>query len=166
MISASCASPGWRATSGLQGTVSFTEDPRPRVLPGAAGVKLAHAMRFAAPPKIDGVPEEWKDVPVQSLAVGKPGEEMSSTFQLGYDAKNLYAAFHVVDASPMMNSGKVLDSLFKYGDAIDLYLACDAGVDPARKEPAPGDVRLLLTKYQGSPSWSSIARGFRARRTR
>lgn len=135
----------------LQGMVSFTAPPKPRVAPGATGVKIAHAARLAAPPKIGGVPDAWQDVPVQSLAVGKPGEEMSATFQLGYTATTLYAAFHVVDSSPMLNSGKVLDSLFKYGDALDLYLACDAHADPARKEPAPGDVRLLLTKYQGKP---------------
>jgi hypothetical protein len=135
----------------LQGTVAFTQNPAPKVAPAAAAEKLARAILFRQAPQIDGDLGEWKDVPKQEMAVGKPGEEGSATFQLGYDAKNLYAAFHVVDSSPLVNAGVALDTIWKYGDSLDLYLACDPGANPDRKEPVPGDVRLVLTKYQGKP---------------
>jgi len=137
----------------VKGTVSFAEQPKPRVtaLP-VAGTAAAKAVPFAEPPAIDGDLAEWQKAPAQTVAVGKAGDDMSATFRIGYDAGNLYAAFHVADSSPMANSGKVLDSLFKYGDTLDLYLACDPKADPKRKEPVAGDVRILLSMYQGAPA--------------
>lgn len=135
----------------MAGKVSFTQPPQPRVAPVLVAAKPAPAALFRTAPKIDGDLGEWKNVPRQEMAVGKPGEEGSASFQLGYDAKNLYAALHVVDSSPMVNAGKALDTIWKYGDAINLYLACDPAAKPDRKDPVPGDVRLVLTKYQGKP---------------
>jgi len=143
----------------LQGTVAFNEQPKPRVTATLAAAASARAVRFAAPPAIDGDLAEWRNAPRHEFGVDNPGSDMSVVFQIAYDAANLYAAFHVVDSSPMVNSGTVTDSLFKYGDTLDLYLACDPKADPARKEPVPGDVHLLLTKCQGKP----IVMAYRAR---
>ena len=148
----------------LSGTVAFTQPPAPRVSgasggPGGTGVSpvsghagsLARAAFFAHPPQIDGDLREWQTVPVQQMALGQPGEEGSATFQLGYDAKNLYAAYHVFHAPPLLNAGTALDTLWKYGDSLDLYLACDPAAAPNRADPVPGDVRLLLAKYHNQP---------------
>jgi len=136
----------------MTGNVSFTQPPKPRAT--AAGLtkeRVAYAARFAKPPLIDGDLSEWTNISKQTMAVDKEGAESSAQFQIGYDKENLYAAFHVNDASPMVNSANVLSTCFKFGDSLDLYLACDPNADPQRKEPAVGDVRLLLTKYQGKP---------------
>lgn len=135
----------------LQGTVAFTQNPAPKTAPTTAEAKLARAVLFRQAPQIDGNLAEWNNVPKQEMAVGKAGEEGSATFQLGYDAKNLYAAFHVVDSSPLLNAGVALDTIWKYGDALGLYLACDPAAAPDRKDPVPGDVRLVLARYQGKP---------------
>lgn len=115
------------------------------------GDKVAAARRVTVPPVIDGDLGEWRAVPVQTMVVDPDNPDMRVKFQLAWDARNLYAAFDVTDASPMVNSARVLATCFKYGDSLDLYLAC--GKEPAKSAgaPIPGDVRLLLTRYGGRP---------------
>lgn len=54
-------------------------------------------------------------------------------------------------AAELLNA--VLDPqiIFKGGNAIDLQFASNAIADPSRNTPAPGDIRLLVTRQQDKP---------------
>ena len=41
--------------------------------------------------------------------------------------------------------------LFKGGNCLDIQLAADPAADAKRKTPAPGDVRMLVTRQDGKP---------------
>jgi hypothetical protein len=73
---------------------------------------------------------------------------------LMYDDRYLYVAARVLDDSPMTNSASGDDPdqwrrAFKHGDALDVQLGLDAKADPSRREPGPGDLRLLITRLAG-----------------
>lgn len=63
-----------------------------------------------------------------------------------YDATNLYVAFEVTSPSELVNSFADPRILFKGGNCLDIQLAADPAAPPGRKTPAPGDVRLLVTR--------------------
>jgi hypothetical protein len=68
------------------------------------------------------------------------------------DATNLYLAYDVSgDDNPMVNAGKDVKQLFTTGDSVDLQLGTDATADPKRTEPAIGDLRLLISVFEGKP---------------
>jgi hypothetical protein len=71
--------------------------------------------------------------------------------RLAYDAQNLYLRFEVTAPSELVNGASDPKLVFKGGNLIDLQLAADAQADAARKTPAPGDVRLLVTRQNGKP---------------
>lgn len=75
----------------------------------------------------------------------------SFTVRAAYDDQNLYLAYDVKSPSDLVNA--VLDPqiIFKGGNAIDLQFAADSSADPNRRTPAPGDVRLLVTRQQDRP---------------
>ena len=70
---------------------------------------------------------------------------------LAYDDRNLYVAVTTRDETPMLNSAQDLPLLFKHGDAVDILLGLDPKADPARRFPAPGDLRLLIARVDGKP---------------
>ena len=70
---------------------------------------------------------------------------------LAYDDKYLYVAVRTRDDSPMMNNSQDNKLLFKGGDAVDVLLGLDAKADPKRRFPAPGDLRLLISRVEGKP---------------
>jgi hypothetical protein len=67
-----------------------------------------------------------------------------------FDDDTLYLCFRdVSDATPMINNGKVLNQLFKTGDAVAFELRTRADDDtPGVIE---GDLRLLITVFEGEP---------------
>ena len=67
-----------------------------------------------------------------------------------YDDATLYLRFDVQDLSPWHNAGRDFARLFKTGDAVDLQLIARPQVKPHR-EPAAGDVRLLIAPWQAKP---------------
>jgi len=82
----------------------------------------------------------------------KSGEAEVARAWLGYDGNNLYARWKVLDASPLLNAGTDSKLLFKTGDSVDLQLGLDPNADVKRSTPAPGDIRLLLTKTKDGAS--------------
>jgi hypothetical protein len=71
---------------------------------------------------------------------------------LAVDAVNLYLAYDVRgDDNPMVNGGKDVKQLFATGDSVDLQLGADPSADPNRSEPAVGDLRLLISVFEGKP---------------
>ncbi|MFZ2654087.1 MAG: hypothetical protein WAX69_04170 [Victivallales bacterium] len=99
-----------------------------------------------AVPKIDGDLSDW------DLSKGvswKTGPGRNVTAALKHDPKNLYLAYKVDDPSPMINSGKNQNLLFKTGDCADLWLGTNPAADPKRVNPVQGDIRLLISEMDG-----------------
>ena len=68
------------------------------------------------------------------------------------DATNLYLGYDVSgDRNPMVNGGKDVTQLFATGDSVDLQLGTDAGAASNRTDAAPGDIRLLVSVFDGKP---------------
>jgi hypothetical protein len=100
------------------------------------------------PPAIDGDLKDW------NLAAGVTmdgGSGRSAEVALGRDAEKLYLAYQVRQRLGMRNEGADWQTLFVSGDCADLMLATDARADANRRAAAPGDLRLLLSLYQGRP---------------
>jgi len=66
-----------------------------------------------------------------------------------YDATNLYLAYEVTSANDLVNEIGDPKLLFKGGNCLDIQLGTDPTADPARKTPASGDVRILVTRRDG-----------------
>jgi hypothetical protein len=71
---------------------------------------------------------------------------------LAADATHLYLAYDVAgDDNPMVNGGKDVKQLFTTGDSVDLQLGTDSSAPANRTEAAVGDVRLLISVFEGKP---------------
>ncbi|MFW6163469.1 MAG: hypothetical protein ACODAJ_11925, partial [Planctomycetota bacterium] len=68
-----------------------------------------------------------------------------------YDAQHLYVAYEVDSPSPLANAEPEPRLVFKGGNLLDVQIATNPDADPDRKRPAPGDVRILITRQQGKP---------------
>ena len=68
------------------------------------------------------------------------------TARAAYDEANLYVSFDVSSPSELVNAFADPQILFKGGNCLDIQLATDPAADPKRNTPAPGDVRLLVTR--------------------
>ncbi len=67
------------------------------------------------------------------------------------DGADLVLGYEVKDPTPWLNHGVAQNLLFKTGDAIDFQFSTDPAASPTRSSPVPGDRRLLVADYQGSP---------------
>jgi len=70
---------------------------------------------------------------------------------LAYDNAKLYLAGRATDASPLRNSAPDLTRVFQFGDGLDIQLGLDPTADPNRRQPAPGDLRLVLARVGEKP---------------
>ncbi|NQT51724.1 hypothetical protein HQ576_06730 [bacterium] len=114
----------------------------------AAAKPKAHAVaRLAKAPAIDGQDREWRAVKPIEL---KSGGHRLAAIRLAWDPTHLYAFFNVQDPSPWRNQGKDYRRLFKTGDAVDIHLTT-AGGKPTRRDPAAGDLRVVLSQLAGKP---------------
>jgi hypothetical protein len=68
-----------------------------------------------------------------------------------YDEENLYLRYDVTAAAEMVNAAPDPRLIFKGGNLIDLQLATDPAAPADRKTPAPGDLRLLVTRQNDQP---------------
>ena len=68
------------------------------------------------------------------------------TARAARDDKNLFISFDVTSPSDLINAAADPKLLFKSGNCLDIQIATDPNADPQRKTPAPGDVRLLVTR--------------------
>ncbi len=84
--------------------------------------------------------------------VGKKVEgERSFEARAAYDDANLYVRYDVRTPHELVNAQPEDMLIFRGGNCLDLQLATDPDADPERKTPAPGDVRLLVTRRDGKP---------------
>jgi len=115
----------------------------------AAKPKTYTVRRMASPPTIDGDPREWRDLP--TMGIDRQRQPARTTARIAYDSANLYVLFDVADASPWRNEGRDYTRLFKTGDAVDVQLATRGGAEK-RRDPAAGDVRIVLAQLDGKPA--------------
>jgi hypothetical protein len=73
------------------------------------------------------------------------------TARAAYDRQNLYVSYDVETPFELINTIPEPQILFKGGNLLDIQLATDPNMNPKRTKPAPGDVRLLVTRQQGKP---------------
>ena len=71
--------------------------------------------------------------------------------RVAYDSDNLYVRFDVQAQHGLVNNMPDPQIMFRGGNCLDIQLATDPEADPEREEPAPGDVRLLVTRRDGEP---------------
>lgn len=93
---------------------------------------------------VDGDPKEWE---VESARL--PNRDV--TFAMAHDETNLYLCYRVNGAGPIKNTGNDWHRLFKTGAAVDFQIGVDPKAPADRKEPAPGDLRLLMTVVNDKP---------------
>jgi hypothetical protein len=105
--------------------------------------------KVAKPMTIDGKGNDWGRI--TAMKAGGADAKSGANVKLAYDAENLYALWEVNDATPMLNQGKDVTQLFKSGDAVDLQIATDLSAPPKRKEPAAGDLRIVIAESAGQP---------------
>lgn len=118
---------------------------------GTATVEQVQPITVAwrdAPPKIDGDLGDWDPGYGTAIALA---QGRKATAVVGCDARQLYLAWEVEDDSPLANQGGNWQTLFLTGDCVDLMLAADPKASAMRAAAAPGDLRLLLSVFQGKP---------------
>lgn len=114
---------------------------------------VAAAPFLGRPPKIDGdVVLDWPAGGEQVIRLVRNDRGQVTTryaARLAYDATNLYIAGYATSDRGMTHRNSTLRDAFLGGDALDVHLALDPKADPARTEPAAGDVRLVLSRWGG-----------------
>ncbi|MGD0093484.1 MAG: hypothetical protein ABSE73_26525, partial [Planctomycetota bacterium] len=106
--------------------------------------KIIECRRAPENLKIDGGPKEWA---FESARL----KERDVSFAMAYDDQSLYVRFKANGCGPLKNTGNDWKRLFKTGAALDLLIGTDPSAPADRKEPAKGDVRVLLTLAGGKP---------------
>jgi len=85
-------------------------------------------------------------------AVGKRLEDgRGFEARVAYDDKNLYCRFDVTAPHGLQNGQANPQIIFRGGNCLDIQLAADSKADPNRDRPAPGDLRLLVTRKNEKP---------------
>jgi sugar lactone lactonase YvrE len=73
-------------------------------------------------------------------------ERRSFEVRAAYDATHLYLAYDVTSPAKLVSAAPDQKLLFKGGNCLDLQLATNPAAAADRKTPAPGDLRLLVTR--------------------
>jgi hypothetical protein len=98
--------------------------------------------------KVDGSLADW---PAGSFQELRGTGDHAGRVGLAWDRQRLWLAFDVKGRPALENGGDDWKLLFKSGDSVDLQIGTDPDADPARSDPAPGDVRLCLSVFEGKP---------------
>lgn len=69
--------------------------------------------------------------------------------QAAYNEQNLYVKYKVFSLAKLLNNTPDPNLIFKGGNLIDIQMAADPQADPKRKTPAPGDLRILVSRQNG-----------------
>ncbi|HUW34774.1 MAG TPA: hypothetical protein VM223_24460, partial [Planctomycetota bacterium] len=106
--------------------------------------------------RIDGSPDDWEAataaVASAALFADEPDTPVDDAkLNITFDDKYLYLCFDTRGMGPMRNSGEQWDRMFKTGASVDIQMGLEPDADAARKAPAPGDFRLLMTMSRGEP---------------
>ena len=91
-----------------------------------------------------------RDALGKAVPVGKIVDNTRGFFaRVAYDDQSLYVLYEVMSPYELTNSYADWQTVFKGGNCLDIQIGTDAQADPARTEPVPGDVRVLVTRQQG-----------------
>lgn len=114
----------------------------------AAAANVLAIARLEKTPELDGKIEKYpKDSFVEWISGGYKTKAL-----VGTDGTNLCLVYDVNgDANPMVNGGQDWTQLFITGDSVDLQLGTNAGADPKRVNPEPGDERILISVIDNKP---------------
>ncbi|MEJ6581278.1 MAG: hypothetical protein QNL33_14600 [Akkermansiaceae bacterium] len=77
------------------------------------------------------------------------GGQFKAQLELSHDATHLHLHYRIEDRSPWINNGRDWTKLFATGDSVDFQFATDPDAEPSRREPVPGDKRLLIAPFEG-----------------
>ncbi|HEY1784283.1 MAG TPA: hypothetical protein VGG30_01995, partial [Pirellulales bacterium] len=111
------------------------------------------------PPQVDGKLDDWPPT-VQWATIDRRGTAANfNSASRPYNAAaavtisgdRLYAAWRTTEKDLLRNSGETPDALFKTGGCLDLMLGTDNAAKADRRQPAAGDLRLLVTLVKGKP---------------
>jgi sugar lactone lactonase YvrE len=69
-----------------------------------------------------------------------------------FDAKNLYLAWEVKDATPWQNGADAPEFMYVGGDTVDFQVGTEANANPKRNEAVLGDLRLSIGNFKGAPT--------------
>ena len=109
------------------------------------GRETLTAVLAEQPPAVDGRLDDWPS----GTAWADLGGQAKAAVTVSGD--RLYAAFHTGDPKALLNGGRDHRYLFKTGGALDLMVGADPKADRQRQGPARGDVRLLVSEFEGRP---------------
>jgi len=73
------------------------------------------------------------------------------TVRAAYDDNNLYVAYDVYAPHGLINAESEPSRIFKGGNLMDIQIATNPDAAPDREKPAPGDVRILITRQDDKP---------------
>ncbi len=77
--------------------------------------------------------------------------DQSFKVRLAYDTNNLYVQYTITTPVPFVNAASDPQTIFKGGNLLDIQLATEASADQKRTTPAPGDIRILISRRDGKP---------------
>lgn len=97
-----------------------------------------------AAPVVDGRLDEWRDADWARI-----DNRADAAVMVAGD--RLHVAWRTGDPGALANAGGDPRFLFKKGGAVDLMIGTDPTADRDRREPAPGDLRLMATMVRGRP---------------
>ncbi|HUW32781.1 MAG TPA: hypothetical protein VM223_14325 [Planctomycetota bacterium] len=86
------------------------------------------------------------------------GEGQAFEARAAYDDKNLYVMYDVTTPNELVNAGPDPRLAFKSGNLLDVQLAADPAAPADRKTPAPGDVRILVSRRPAGDTLAIVYR--------
>jgi len=105
--------------------------------------------RPAKPVVIDGNLDEYPQARFVEWSAGG----MRAQGVVAVDGDRLCVGWQVRgDRNPMVNAGTDPLELFLTGDSVDMQLGTDSDADPDRTGPVAGDLRLLVSVFEGRPT--------------
>jgi hypothetical protein len=110
-------------------------------------------------PVVDGKLDDWVDAEWVTMAnteirANKGANPVffdHATAAVAVAGDRLYAAFRTEQPEMLKNSVNDLRAIFARGGSLNLMVGTDAAADPNRREPARGDVRLVVSIVGGQP---------------
>ncbi len=95
--------------------------------------------------------KENRELELPGIAKWDQGGKFKAELDLKADATRLHLHYKVQDSSPWTNNGREWNKLFATGDTVDLQIGTDPAADPERRDPVPGDIRLMIAPFEGKP---------------
>ena len=125
----------------------------------AQGSGILEVAIRATPPVVDAKSDDWEGagfVDIDKRGVKANFNSKSKPYDvtgaLAVAGDRLYAIYRTAGEDQLLkNTGEMPIALFKTGGALDLMIGTDPSADPKRREPVPGDLRLLVTEVKGQP---------------